>query len=168
MERAVVIKKAQEVEALAEKIQKATTIVAFDYAGLSVEAFTELRTALREAGCEVTVYKNNISRRASIASGYEALAETLVGSKALILSFEDIVSPAKIIAEFAKEHEVVTIGSGVIEGEVVGLETIMELASLPSKDTLLTQLAAGLLMPVRDLTIGLHMLTEEDQEEATE
>ncbi|MDY0277213.1 MAG: 50S ribosomal protein L10 [Acholeplasma sp.] len=162
MERAVVVKKAAAVEALAEKLKEAKTVVIFDYKGLTVDQFTELRGNLRNAGCEVTVYKNNISRRASIAVGYEKLADTIVGAKAMILSFDDIVAPAKIIADFAKENKVVNIESGVIEGNVVGIAELQALANLPSRETLLTQLAAGLLMPVREIAIGLNMISEQN------
>ena len=164
MERAVIQKKASAVEALVEKLKVAKTAVVFDYKGLTVGQFTELRQLLRSEGCEVTVYKNNITRRASIAVGYESLAESFVGAKALILSYDDIVAPAKIIADFAKKNKVVNIEAGVIEGDVVAKEQIMELANLPSRETLLTQLAAGLLMPIKELAIGLNMISEEENE----
>lgn len=163
MERAVVRKKAAAVDELTEKLKLAKTVVVFDYAGLTVDYFTQLRSELRDAGCEVTVYKNNISRRASIAAGFDDLAESLVGAKALILSFDDVVAPAKIIADFAKQHDVISIKAGVVEGKVVETSTLMELANLPSRETLLTQLAAGLLMPVRELTIGLYMISEQEE-----
>ena len=147
MERASVQRKAVAVEALAERLKEAKTAVLFDYKGLTVDQFTDLRNQLRNEGCEVNVIKNNISRRASVAAGYEELADSFVGPKALILGFDDVVAPAKIIAEFAKANKVVEIEGGVIEGKVVARESIMELANLPSRETLLTQLAAGLLMP---------------------
>ncbi|VEU80195.1 50S ribosomal protein L10 [Haploplasma axanthum] len=161
MDKAVITKKAAAVEALAERLKEAKTAVIFDYQGLTVDQFTQLRTELRNAGCEVTVYKNNITRRASIAVGYEGLAESFVGAKALIMSFDDVVAPAKIIADFAKENKVVNIEAGIIEGKVVGKSELMDLANLPSRETLLTQLAAGLLMPVREIAIGLNMISEE-------
>ena len=163
MERASVQRKAVAVEALAERLKEAKTAVLFDYKGLTVDQFTDLRNQLRNEGCEVNVIKNNISRRASVAAGYEELADSFVGPKALILGFDDVVAPAKIIAEFAKANKVVEIEGGVIEGKVVARESIMELANLPSRETLLTQLAAGLLMPVREVAIGLNMLAEQQE-----
>ncbi|HHT55820.1 MAG TPA: 50S ribosomal protein L10 [Acholeplasma sp.] len=163
MERASVQRKAVAVEALTERLKEAKTAVLFDYKGLTVEQFTDLRNQLRNEGCEVNVIKNNISRRASVAAGYEELADSFVGPKALILGFDDVVAPAKIIAEFAKANKVVEIEGGVIEGKVVARESIMELANLPSRETLLTQLAAGLLMPVREVAIGLNMLAEQQE-----
>lgn len=164
--RESIAKKQQQVEELTQKFSEAKTIVTFDYPGLTVKQFTELRDKLRENGCECTVYKNNISRRASVEAGYDELVDELVGPKAIIMSFEDVVAPAKIINDFAKANKVIEIHGGVIEGEVVGKEAILELAKLPDYDTMLTMLAAGLLAPVRDLAIGLNMMVEEGQPEA--
>ncbi len=159
MQRAIIERKAEAVRELSEKLGRATTVVAFDYPGLTVEQFTQLRGQLREAGCEVTVYKNNISRRASIAAGYGALADSLVGAKALALSYGDVVAPAKIVYEFAKNNKVVTIHAGIVEGKVVDVTQINALATLPSRETLLTMLAVGMLTPVRELAIGLNMIS---------
>ena len=162
MQKAVIERKADAVRELSEKLGRATTVVSFDYPGLTVASFTKLRSQLRNAGCEVTVFKNNISRRASIAAGYEALADSLVGPKALASSYDDVVAPAKIIYDFAKENKVVTIGSGIVEGRVVGVEQINELATLPSRETMLTMLAVGMLTPVRELAIGLDMISSQE------
>lgn len=162
MQKAMIERKAEAVRELTEKLEKATTVVAFDYPGLTVEQFTKLRSQLREAGCEVTVYKNNISRRASIAAGYEALANDLYGAKALAMSYSDVVAPAKIIYDFAKENKVVQIHAGIVEGKVVGLEQIQALATLPSRETLLTMLAVGMLTPIRELAVGLNMISSNE------
>jgi large subunit ribosomal protein L10 len=159
MQKAILERKVEAVRELTEKLGRATTVVAFDYPGLTVEAFTKLRHQLREAGCDVTVYKNNISRRASIAAGYGELAETLAGAKALAISYSDVVAPAKIVFEFAKDNKVVTIGSGIVEGKVVGVDAINELATMPSRETLLTMLAVGMLTPLRELAVGLDMIS---------
>jgi large subunit ribosomal protein L10 len=163
MERAVIKRKIEAVEVLTEKLKSAKTVVAFDYPGLTVEQFTQLRSELRKAGAEVKVYKNNISRRASIAAGYEALADTFVGAKALAISYDDVVAPAKIIYDFAKTNKAVVIQSGVIEGSVVGVNEIQALATLPSRETLLTMLAVGLLTPVKELAVGLNMISENQE-----
>jgi len=159
MQKAVIERKAEAVAELSEKLGRATTVVAFDYPGLSVEQFTQLRSQLREANCDVTVYKNNISRRASIAAGYDALAETFYGAKALAISYTDVVAPAKIIYDFAKSNKVVKIQAGIVEGKVVNVEQLNAIALLPSRETLLTMLAVGLLTPVRELAVGLNMIS---------
>lgn len=157
-----VIKKQQEVEQLAQKFSEAKTIIAFDYPGLTVDEFTKLRTLLRESGSEVKVYKNNISRRASEIAGIGELAIDLVGAKAIVMGFNDVVAPAKIVHEFAKVNKVIKIQAGVIEGKVVNADQIRDLATLPSREVLLTMLAAGMLTPVREIAIGLNMLVEKE------
>jgi large subunit ribosomal protein L10 len=166
MQKASIVKKAEQVEALTEKLNSAATVVAFDYPGLTVEAFTELRGKLREANCEVAVYKNNISKRASIAAGYEALADSFVGPKALAMSFDDVVAPAKIIYDFAKDNKNVVMQAGIVEGKIASIEVLNELATLPSRETLLTMLAVGMLTPVRELAVGLNMISEESEAQA--
>ena len=155
-----IVRKAKDVEILVEKLQTAKTVVVFEYSGLSVFALTNLRTELHKQNIEVKVYKNNITRRAATLAGLEELSSSLVGPLAVAISYEDIVAPAKLVADFAKTNKQVVIRSGVIEGEVVGNTEINALANLPSRETLLTQLAAGLLMPIKELAIGLNMLTE--------
>ncbi len=161
MQKASIERKAEAVRDLTEKLNRAATVVAFEYPGLSVEKFTKLRSQLREANCEVTVYKNNITRRASIAAGYEALADTFVGPKALAISYDDVVAPAKIVYDFAKESKVVKLSAGIVEGKFANLDMINELATLPSRETMLTMLAVGLLTPIREVAIGLNMISEE-------
>ncbi len=162
MLKAVIERKAESVRELSEKLGRATTVVVFDYPGLTVAQFTELRRQLREADCEVTVYKNNISRRASIAAGFDALADTFVGAKALAISYSDVVAPAKIVYEFAKSNKVVKIQAGIVEGRVANVEQLSALATLPSRETLLTMLAVGMLTPVRELAVGLNMISSEE------
>lgn len=161
MQKASIERKAEAVRELTDKLNRATTVVAFDYPGLTVEQFTKLRGQLREANCEVTVYKNNITRRASIAAGYEALADTFVGPKALAISYDDVVAPAKIVYDFAKDNKVVKMASGIVEGKFADLDMLNELATLPSRETMLTMLAVGMLTPIRELAIGLNMISEE-------
>jgi large subunit ribosomal protein L10 len=161
MQRASIKRKIEAVDNLTEKFKQAATIVAFDYPGLTVEEMTQLRSQLREANCELKVYKNNISKRASIAAGYDALANTLVGAKAIAISYNDVVAPAKIVYDFAKQNKVVKIHAGVIEGKFADTDAIMALATIPSRETLLTMLAVGMLTPVREIAIGLNMISEQ-------
>ena len=163
MEKEVLAQKKADVEALSKKMKDAKTIVAFDYIGLTVEQFTSLRRQLREAGCEVQVFKNNISRRASEAAGYADLAQYFKGPKAVAFSNKDVVAPAKIIYEFSKKNDVVKIQAGVVEGKVENDKGMIGLATLPSRETLLTMLAMGMLQPLKDLAVGLNMLTEKEE-----
>lgn len=156
-----IARKAKDVEILVEKLKTAKTVVMFEYIGLSVANFMSLRTDLHKQNIEVKVYKNNITRRAADIAGFGSLTASLVGPLAVAISYDDIVAPAKSIADFAKKNKTIVIKSGIIEGEVVGNVELLALANLPSRETLLTQLAAGLLMPIKELAVGLNMLTEQ-------
>ncbi len=155
-----IARKVNDVNVLADKFKMSKTVVVFEYSGLTVSNFTELRIDLHKQNMEVKVYKNNITRRAALQAGFGELSETLVGPLAVAISYDDVVAPAKSVADFAKKNKTVVIRSGVIEGKVVGNVELNQLANLPSRETLLTQLAAGLLMPVKELAVGLNMLTE--------
>jgi len=155
-----IAKKVQEVETLAAKFQESKTVVVFEYKSLTVAALTSLRIELHKQNIDLKVYKNNITRRAAEIAGFGKLSESLVGPLAVAISYDDVVAPAKSIAEFAKKNKTVVIKSGVIEGSVASQAEMVALANLPSRETLLTQLAAGLLMPVKELSVGLNMLAE--------
>jgi len=153
-------KKIEAVELLKSSFVQAKTIVSFDYPGLTVDKFQQLRGELRKAGCVVKVHKNNISRRAASLAGFDGFAQSLTGPKAVTYSLTDPVIPAKVVFEFAKTNKEVVIGSGVIEGKDASVADITALANIPSREGLLTQLAVGLLTPVRELAIGLNMIVE--------
>jgi len=156
-----ILKQKEELVLEAKKrIEDAKVVVAFDYHGLTVESFETLRKSVRSSGGEVVVIKNNISRRAAQTSGHENFAEKLVGPKALLFSNNNIVEPAKALHEFAKKNNKVVIAGGIVEGSDVEGAKIAELATLPSYEGLLTQLAAGMLGTVSQLAIGLHQLVE--------
>ena len=164
MAKEIILKKEAEVNVVAEKIAKSKSIVAFDYQGLTVEAFMQLRRNLLKNGCEICVLKNNISRRAAQAQGFNVFAETLKGPKAIAFSYEDEVAAARELATFAKENKQVILGAGIVDGKEVTVEEMSAIATLPSRDTLLTQLAAGMLGTLTQLAIGLNMLVEKDAE----
>ncbi|MFA7375990.1 MAG: 50S ribosomal protein L10 [Acholeplasmataceae bacterium] len=163
MKSSILEQKQSQVAALVERINSAKTIVAFDYLGLSVAAFTKLRNELRKEGCDVAVFKNNIARRAVTDLGMESLAEALVGGKALAFGYTDVIAPARVVYTFAKDNPKVKMSVGIIEGKAATAEEITALATLPSYETLLTQLAAGLLMPLRELAVGLNMISSEQE-----
>lgn len=162
MAKEIILKKQEEVSAVSAKIKSSKACIAFDYQGLTVQSFMQLRNDLRKSGCEICVIKNNISRRAAIECGYEAFAEGLTGPKAIVFSNDDIIAPAKGIFEFAKTNDKVKVSTGVVDGVEYGFDQLQSLATLPSYETLLTQLAAGMLGTVRQLAIGLNMLCEKE------
>lgn len=160
MVRKAIEKKIFEVEALSEKIKSVPSIVVVDYLGLTVEEVTNLRSQLYDANCEFKVIKNNIIRRSAIAAGLDDLADGLVGPSAVAFANEDPVAAAKILYEFAKTHDALKLKKGTMDSIVLDTEGIIQLAQTPSRETLLTMFAAGLLQPIKEVAIGLNMHIE--------
>ena len=159
----VLLQKQNEVAELSEKIKNSAAVIAFKYQGLTVEAFQQLRRDMRSNGCEISVIKNNISRRAAKECGYD-LDDAFVGPVAIVFSKDDVVAPAKVLFKAAETNKVIEVVKGVVDGDVYSFDQLETLSQLPSYETLLTQLAAGMLGTVRQLAIGLNMLVEQGQE----
>ena len=160
----ILLQKQNEVAELSERIKNSAAVIAFKYQGLTVEAFQQLRRDMRSNGCEISVIKNNISRRAAKECGYD-LDDAFVGPVAVVFSKDDVVAPAKVLFKAAETNKVIEVVKGVVDGDIYSFDQLETLATLPSYETLLTQLAAGMLGTVRQLAIGLNMLVEQGQEQ---
>ncbi|MGI6702675.1 MAG: 50S ribosomal protein L10 [Clostridia bacterium] len=143
--------KQQIVNEIKEKLQRAAAIVLVDYRGLNVEEVTELRRRFREAGADYKVYKNTLMTRAFNELDNESLSPYLTGPNAIAFGYDDPVIPAKIIADFAKDHDKLEIKAGIIDGKLIDVDGVKALASLPSKEVLVAQVLGGLNAPVTGL-----------------
>ncbi len=161
----VLEQKKQIVEEIKEKLQSSVSTIVVDYRGLNVAEVTELRKQLREAGVDYKVYKNSMARRAADAAGLEELKDALTGPNAIAFSTEDVVAPAKILNNFAKDHEALEIKAGVIEGNVATLEEVEALAALPSREGLLSMLLSVLQAPVRNLALATKAVADQKEEQ---
>ena len=150
---------------IVEKLKASKATILVDYRGLDVAAVTELRKRLREAGVEFKVYKNTLVRRATQETDLTAIDEHLVGPTAIAFSNEDVVAPAKVLNNFAKENEALEIKTGIIEGNVVTLDEIKELAELPSREGLLAMLLSVLQAPVRNFALAVKAVAEQKEGE---
>ncbi|GIN98887.1 50S ribosomal protein L10 [Siminovitchia terrae] len=160
----VIEQKKQIVEEIAGKMKASVSTVIVDYRGLNVAEVTELRKQLREAGVEYKVYKNSMARRAAEEAGLAELNEQLVGPNAIAFSTEDVVAPAKILNDFAKDHDALEIKAGVIEGNVASVEEIKALASLPSREGLLSMLLSVLQAPMRNFALATKAVADQKEE----
>lgn len=122
------------VEEIASKLKESKSTIIVDYRGLNVSEVTELRKQLREANVEFKVYKNTMTRRAVEQAELNGLNDFLTGPNAIAFSTEDVVAPAKVLNDFAKNHEALEIKAGVIEGKVSTVEEVKALAELPSRE----------------------------------
>lgn len=143
------------VREIEEKFNKSKSVILADYRGLNVTEVTELRKKLREAGIDYRVVKNTLTSRAAKAANIDGLDQFLSGPTALAFGANDVVMPAKILNEFAKDHKKLELKGGVLEGKVIDLAAVKELANLPSREALLGQLAGMLQAPMRGLVTVL-------------
>jgi Ribosomal protein L10 len=165
-EKPVREEKKQIVAEIAEKLRTSKSAILADYRGLNVAQMTELRKKLREAGCEIKVYKNTLARRATAEVGLTELDPFLVGPTAIAFGPEDPVAPAKILAEFAKENEALELKAGVVEGRVVSAEEIKAIAKLPSREGLLAMLLSVLQAPIRNFALAVKAVADKKEQES--
>ena len=126
-------------------LDQAGAVYVTDFSGLDVEAQGELRSKLRESGAAYRVVKNTLTIRALEGLDLDGLEEHLTGPTGLVLAGEDPVAPAKVVRDFAREHDnrpVVRVG--VVERRTVGPEDVAKLADLPGRDELLGSIAGAL------------------------
>jgi large subunit ribosomal protein L10 len=136
------------VETLAEQLRSSPNVYVTDFTGLNVLRMTEFRRRLRAAGVTYVVVKNTLAQRALAANQVTSLDEHLAGPTGLILAGTDPVIAAKVLTDFAREFEKPTIKVGLVDGKPVTPEQVRRLATLPTKDVLLSQLAGALQAPL--------------------
>ena len=142
--------KQKVVDDIKQKLEGSTGVILADYRGLTVSQVTNLRVQLREAGIEYRVLKNTMVRRAADEIGLEGLDPFLEGPTAVAFS-PDPVAPAKILMEYSKKNKSLKIKAGIVEGKVVGPEMVKDLADLPPREVLLSQVLAGMQAPLQGM-----------------
>ncbi|MFC7442674.1 50S ribosomal protein L10 [Laceyella putida] len=152
------------VQEIADKLSRSKTTIVADYRGLNVKQMNELRKQLREAGVEMQVLKNTLTRRAAEQVGMEELNEHLTGPSAVAFSYEDVVAPAKVLHKFAKENKELEIKGGLVEGKAVSLDEIKALAELPNREGLLSMLLSVLQAPMRNFALAVKAVADKDGE----
>jgi large subunit ribosomal protein L10 len=165
------------IEEIKEKIDNAESIILVDYRGLNVAQLTDLRSQYRNSGVEYKVYKNSMMRFAFKNAGMEEFNEFLKGPSAIAFSYDDPVSAAKVTSEFAKTNDKLEIKAGIVDGKIIDLDGIKNLAELPPREVLIAQALGGLNAPIqgfanvlqgtiRGLAIVLNRIAEEKEKTA--
>lgn len=150
------------VEEIAENVKNASSVVFFEYAKLTDADMKTIRRKLRECDSELKIYKNTLTKRALDTLDIN-LGDELVGPKAIAFG-SDAVAPIKVLNDFAKTNDALQLKVGIVDGEIADLEMLKELASIPSREGLLTMLAGGLMGTVRDLSICLDLYSQQLEE----
>ena len=151
------------VDEIKAKVESAVTVVLVDYRGLTVEQDTKLRKELREAGCEYKVYKNTLMKRAFEGTDFAQLDDLLDGPSAIAISKEDATAPIRIINNIAKEAEAMEFKGAVVEGTFYDVDGIKALASIPSREELISKLLGSLQSPITNLARVLNQIAEKGE-----
>ncbi|MBQ6108190.1 MAG: 50S ribosomal protein L10 [Thermoguttaceae bacterium] len=150
------------VEALSERIGKATAVVFVDYKGITVAQDTELRNKFREAGVEYSVVKNTLTRLAANKVGYSEFDEVLNGTTSMATTTDDPIAPARIVSEFAKKNKnALKIKGGIVEGKVQSVDALNAFGELPSKNALVAQVLGTFLAPITSLAFVIDQIREQ-------
>lgn len=147
--------KADTIDDLAAQLSRAKLAILTDYRGLDVAGLQGLRATLRPLNAEFRIAKNTLTRIASEKAGIDGLTPMLDGPLALVLAFDDVVAPSKAISDFARTSRILTIKGGVLENSVVTAKQIEDLATLPSREELLSKLLGLLNSPIQGLVNAL-------------
>ena len=149
------------VQEISEQIKDAQSVVVVDYRGLTVAEDTQLRKQLREAGITYKVYKNTLVNRAIEGTEFASLADSLEGPNAFAISKTDATAPARILAKFAKTAPKLEIKAGVVEGTFYDEAGMKAIATIPSREELLSKFLGSIQSPITNLARVLNQIAEQ-------
>ena len=154
------------VEEISELLNGAATAVVVDYRGLTVAEDTELRKQLREAGVVYKVYKNTMINFAIKDTEFADLAQHLEGPTAIAVCKDDATAAARVLAKFAKTAEALEIKGGVVDGVYYDAAGIGQIASIPSREVLLSKLLGSMQSPITNFARVIKQIAEQNEEAA--
>lgn len=139
------------IDEIKEKLENAQSAVVIDYMGISVAEADAMRRKLREANVDYTVYKNTLMKRAIEGTEYSQLVEVLEGPSAIAVSAEDATAPARVLNGIMKDYKKMEFKAGVVEGTYYDKAGIEQIASIPSRETLIAKFMGSIQSPVGKL-----------------
>lgn len=139
--------KAAVIEEITSQLASAQSVVVAEYRGLSVESVTQLRKEARAAGVYLRVLKNTLAKRAIAGTAFEGLSGNMVGPLIYGIS-TDPVAAAKVLVNFAKTNDKLVLTAGALPGQVMGVDGVKALATMPSRDELLSKLLGTMQAPI--------------------
>ena len=155
-------KKADQIEEIAAKFKEYAACWYVDARGLTVKETQALRREVRAAGGEMKVYKNTLAVRALAQLELPTCEEILAGPTAFIFAGEDVAAPAKAANDVAKKNNNLEIKGGLMDGEVMDAEAVIKIASLPTRDQLIGQIACSLTAVASQLAIAFGEMSEKE------
>lgn len=154
------------VQEIKDNLDGAKSVVLVDYLGLTVEQDTKLRREARENGVIYKVYKNTMVNLAIEGTEYADLAKDLEGPTAVAFSKEDATAPARVIAKFAKTAPKLELKSGIVEGTYYDAAGIAVIATIPSREELLSKFLGSIQSPIANFARVINQVAEQKSAEA--
>ena len=154
------------VDEISGYLNDAAGVVLVNYRGLTVEQDTQLRKQLREAGVVYKVYKNTLVKRVVAGTEFESITDTLEGTNAIAFCKTDATAPARILANFAKTADALELKCGVVEGTFYDAAGIATIATIPSREELLSKLLGSMQSPITNFARVIKQIAEKNEEVA--
>ena len=148
------------VEEIKANLQDAKAIVLVDYRGITVEQDTQLRKAMRENDVIYKVYKNTMVKLAIAGTEFESLKDDLEGPTAVVISKTDATAPARLAANCAKNAPALELKSGVVEGTYYDASGIKTIATIPSRDELISKFLGSIQSPITNFARVIKQIAE--------
>lgn len=158
--------KTSTIDEIKDNFDGAQGVVVVNYSGLTVEQDTQLRKQLREAGVVYKVYKNTLVKRAIAGTEFEPMTDMLEGPTAIAICTTDATAPARILSNFAKTAEALELKCGVVEGTYYDAAGIQTIASIPSRDELLSKFLGSIQSPITNFARVIKQIAEKNEEVA--
>lgn len=159
------LNKVEKVTEIKEKFQRAISIILVNYQGINVEQDTELRKKMRDLDFEYKVYKNRLVKIVAEELGYDFLLEHLEGATSIAFSYGDMIAPAKILSDFSEKIEKFHLKAGIVENEYYDKEKLQKLASIPSKEILVSKLLGSIKSPVSNFVYLINAIKDKKNDE---
>lgn len=151
------------IDEIANNVKESSSFIFLENHGLTVEETMELRRSLKKSDSELKIYKNTLVARALNTLDID-LNDELNGPKVVAFG-KDIIEPIKAVAEFSKKHPNLEMKVGIVDGKITGLDELNKLATIPSREGLLTMFASGLMAIPRDFAICLDLHSKNLEEQ---
>lgn len=148
------------IDEIKDKFERAESAVVIDYIGITVAEADGMRKKLREANVDYTVYKNTLVKRAIAGTEYEALADILEGPSGFAFSYDDATAPARVLNESIKAYNKMEFKGGIVEGTYYDKDSIKQIASIPSREALISKFMGSIQSPVANFARVVQQIAE--------
>lgn len=166
--RAAYAEKQAIIDEIKGKLENAQSAVVVDYIGITVDEANSMRNKLREADVDYTVYKNTLVKRAIEGTRFEELGQILEGPSAFAISNDDATAPARVLNEVINDLKKMSFKGGVIEDTYYDAEGLLQIAKIPSRDTLIAKFMGSIQSPVGAFVRTLAAIAEDKSADGAE